>query len=143
MKIHILRPAENSIEGFERVETSQAGFDLSNYSNNECELIFANNILDIISMESLNSALQAMVSKLRIGGSIVLGGTDVRLLAKSITGKTLGPEQISNIFSVSLGMYDPEYICKLLRQLGLTIETSIISGGMHYEIKATRKQQTA
>jgi hypothetical protein len=56
--------------------------------NAECEEILALNIMDYIPTEIVYNILKHYVSKLRHGGKIILGGTDLVLLSKEIvTGR--------------------------------------------------------
>ena len=62
MKLHLVTKDQQSIEGFKRVEFLGEQIDLSDISDNECELILANDLLNDFSYskiaELINSKLQ-------------------------------------------------------------------------------------
>ena len=53
MKIHITRPQEESIENYKRIEVHDNSLDLSMISDNECESILANELLDSFSIDKI------------------------------------------------------------------------------------------
>ena len=75
--------------------------------------------------------------KLRINGSIVIGGTDMRLFCKNVTNGSVDTGQASRIIGVVQSMTVLNDIVNLIRSSGLNIESTQITG-IHYEIKATR-----
>jgi hypothetical protein len=52
--------------------------------NNECVEIIADKICDYLPRNQLFKTLEYYLTKLRIGGKIVIGGTEVRELAKNL-----------------------------------------------------------
>jgi hypothetical protein len=81
--------------------------------------------------------VQQIVKKLRLGGTLVIGGTDIRLFAKNVSNCLIGEGEASQIIKEKLSMTNPQKIIGLLSQLGLKVQSSIISG-VHYEITAVR-----
>jgi hypothetical protein len=51
---------------------------------NECTEIYGPNILDYIHISSFNAVIDHYISKLRHGGRLILGGTDIRDISKKI-----------------------------------------------------------
>ena len=45
MKVHIVKPGQKAIENFKKVECLNNNIDLSEISDNECELIMANDVI--------------------------------------------------------------------------------------------------
>ena len=78
-KIHVVRKDEESIEGYEKVEITPEGINMTAISQNECSLILASDIVDAIPTHDVPNALGLFASKLRIGGSLVTGGFDINL----------------------------------------------------------------
>ena len=79
MKLHIVKPEQESIENYTRVDANPDSLDLSKVSDNECTMILANDILDLFHIDNLPQLLEHLVKKIRMGGELVVGGTDVRL----------------------------------------------------------------
>jgi len=138
MKVHIVRPGEQSIEGFERVEISpQFGVDVSQYSDNEIEEIFANDLIDSLSSDQVGEVVVSLVRKMRLGGRIVVGGTDLRMFAKMVINGSMNEEAASQMIGKSNCMVSTNIIMDTLRQCNLNIQASYING-VHYEIEAKR-----
>ena len=138
MKVHIVRPGEESIGGVERVEISPAfGVDVSQYSDNEIEEIFANDLIDSIPSDQVGATINSLVRKMRLGGRMVIGGTDLRLFCKMVISGSMNEEAANKIIGKSSSMIPTNLIMNTLRQCGLNIQASYING-VHYEIEAKR-----
>jgi len=134
MKVNFVRVGEPHIEGYVRAE---ALGDLNQFANSECDTIFANNILDSFSLHGAYEAISLMRSKLRMGGALVIGGTDLRLFCKSVINGSISSEDGSQLVASCGSMHESNKVKHYLQQLGLVIDTSSIQG-THYEFKATR-----
>jgi hypothetical protein len=138
MKVHIVRPGEESIGGFERIEISPVfGLDVSQYSDNEIEEIFANDLIDSVPSDKVGETIAALVRKMRLGGRMVIGGTDLRLFCKMVISGSMNEEAANKIIGKSSSMIPTSLIMNTLRQCGLNIQASYING-VHYEIEAKR-----
>ena len=139
MKLHILREDQQPVEGFEIVKVSPNNMTLDHIVNNQCELILAPDIFDSFTVNAFPQLMQALVAKLRIGGELVLGGTDGRLLAKAVINGLLDVERSSNIVSSLMSATSEKFVRELVQSAGLKIASSRIDG-LHFEIKAVRGQ---
>ena len=137
MKLHIVKPGQESIENYVRVEVAPNTLDVSTVSDNECTSIVANDILDLFSIDNIPKVLEHLTTKMRMGGDLVIGGTDVRLFCKYVTNDQVDELSAAQLIGTCESMTTFDQISNTLQSLGLNIVSSQISG-MHYEIKAAR-----
>lgn len=110
--------------------------------NAECKEINAPNILDFVEVEQHASYIQHLVSKLRHGGTLVIGGTDIISVSLAIFNKSLTNEQANHIIygvqtePVKKGLSCLEDLRKLLLSCGLKIKQQI--PGLQMLIVASR-----
>lgn len=102
-------------------------FDLQ-INDNECTEIIADNILDYIPHSQLIPVLTHYVSKMRHGGKIILGGTDLIESMKVLLSDMNIEESNSRLFGnqkhiwdFKKGGYTCDIIAKCLQSLGLRI----------------------
>ena len=79
-----------------------------------------------------------LVKRLRLGGTLVVGGTDLRIFSLNVINGMLTPDEASNIISSVSSMNNAGTITEIIRELNLTIVSTQI-GGVHYEVSAERK----
>jgi len=137
MKIHIVKPGQQAIENFKKVECLDNSVDLSEISDNECELIMANDIIDSFDIPNIEGLLKSLISKLRINGTIIVGGTDVRLLCKNVINDQISEVEASRIISGLKSATNLESMRASLMNTGLNFVSSQISG-IHYELTMKR-----
>ena len=78
-----------------------------------------------------------MAKKIRIQGTLVVGGTDIRLFCKHVTNGSINEAEASKIIDTVKSMTTLNESVDFIRALGLNIESTQING-IHYEIKAKR-----
>lgn len=142
MKVHLVKSEENLIKGYKAViilpVNSLAKLNnLSTLSDNECEFILANDLLDEFSRHEIPETIKMLTKKLRINGTLVVGGTDMRVFCKSVINSTLDENQASEIIRTKQSMTNLQDILTILQSTGLKIQSSQIVG-THYEITAVR-----
>ena len=137
MKIHIVKPGQQAIENFKKVECLDNSVDLSEISDNECELIMANDIIDSFDIPNIEGLLKSLISKLRINGTIIVGGTDVRLLCKNVINDQISEVEASRIISGLKSATNLESMRASLMNTGLNFVSSQLSG-IHYELTMKR-----
>lgn len=137
MKLHILKQGQEPVKGYETVFVQNDNLSLEHVSNNECEFILAPDIMDSFSAAARNQLVGGLVSKLRMGGTLVIGGTHVRLFSKAVLNGMLSHDQASDIIGSLRSMSYPQDVVTSLENLKLTIN-SVTMDGLHYEIKAVR-----
>ena len=138
MKLHIVKPEQESIENYTRVDANPDSLDLSKVSDNECTMILANDILDLFHIDNVPQLLEHLVKKIRMGGELVVGGTDIRLLSRAVVSGSMGVAQANEVLYAKRACSDVNTILDLLRSLGLTIISSKVAG-LHYEIESRRE----
>jgi hypothetical protein len=139
MKIHIIKQGETAIEGYKKIELLP-GFmllGLDEVSDNEADVIFANDILDALPANVIQQTISQLATKLRLGGTLTVGGTELRTFTKNVTNQTIPEEQAVDIISNSQSMVNVNKLSDLMRSIGLEIETTTING-LHCEVKCVR-----
>jgi len=136
-KIHVVTAGSETIQGYDKVEVSEKGIDMSGVSDNECSFILASDIIDEIPTDNIGDAMQIFVSKMRMGSTLITGGTDIRLLSRAVVRGDIPVTDASRLMSVSSSCVDLRTIIGILKSLGLTIKSTAYQG-VRYEIEATR-----
>ena len=139
MKIHIIKQGETAIEGYKKIELLP-GFmllGLDEVSDNEADVIFANDILDALPANVIQQTIAQLATKLRLGGTLTVGGTELRTFTKNVTNQTIPEEQAVDIIRNSQSMVNVNKLSDLMRSMGLEIETTTING-LHCEVKCVR-----
>jgi hypothetical protein len=137
-KVQISADATTGIVGYDQiVVTPNQGISMDEYSDNSCDSIFAPDILDSYSISNHQPLIGRMVQKLRLGGNLVVGGTNISSFCKTFTNGVMSEQDFSDIISKTTSMTKPDSIEKIIRGLGLEIETMSLDG-LHFELKAKR-----
>lgn len=138
-KLQVLQANQEPVKGYDTVLVTQNNIDLSQVTNNECDSILASDVLDSFAAPNAPQLIQGLVSKLRLNGELVLGGTDVRLFARAVTNGQIAPVDASNVVTNVHSMTTSEQVKEICTQLGLQIQ-SVHLDGLHYEVKVKRVQ---
>lgn len=142
MKVQLVKSENNSIKGYKSIAllplASLAKLNnLNLLSDNECEFILASDVLDEFQNQEIVSVIDALVKKLRVNGTLVIGGTDIRIFCKSITNGLINELDGSSIVASKQSMTNMQNIIDILKNFGLKIQSSRIIG-INYEITAVR-----
>lgn len=137
MKVQILRQGQTPIQGYNPIFLDVNRINLEGLADNQCEMILAADIFESISYQNIAPVLQALLSKLRLNGELVVGGTEMNLLGSAISNGLLTDEQCSNILGSLHCALDARKVADTLRQMNLSIQ-SMHMDGIHFEIKAKR-----
>jgi len=138
MKIHIVDPDQETIEGYERVEVTKGNVDLSKYADNECDFILASDCINGMSIEQAHQTVVGIRKKMRINAKLVIGGLDIRLIARHIIRGGWNTQEANAAIFNNRSCLDLNYTKNLIESCGLKVETTRILG-LSYEIEATRK----
>ena len=138
MKIHIVQENEEHIQGYERVVITEEGVELEKVSDNECTFILASGCLDAIRIENIEEFLIKLRQKMRIGASLAIGGTDLRVFCRAVVNGGIAPQDASKVFAKNRSCSDVNHVVDVLQKLGLKVMTTTISG-VYYEIEASRQ----
>lgn len=138
MKLQIIKKNQEGIGGYEIVKVDQPNtLELTHIIDNSCEIILASDLVDSFHVSVIPQLCQTLLSKLRLGGELVLGGTDVRFFAKYVSNGLIKPSEACNIVCTAYCMSTSDMIKEELAKLNLKI-VSIHMDGLHYEVKAER-----
>jgi hypothetical protein len=137
MKIQIVDDAQKFIQGYKTVLFSEMQSSFVSISNNECESILANDVLDYVMTKDILQIIQLLVSKLRFNGTLVIGGKDLQMFCKHVNNGLINEETAGQIISTCKSLSNYITVRDIMSSMGLKIE-SIQLNGIHYEITATR-----
>jgi len=138
MKLQIIEDESQKIEGFETVFLNQQNqqLNLDNIPDNSCELIITKNALD--NTYNAKESLAKICSKLRIGGSVVVSGVELRCFFKNVINGIVNEESASALVGKNLSISTIGSVKEFLRSLNLFIKSSTINGVV-YEVTAERR----
>lgn len=139
MKIQLVKNKEDAISGYQPILYSSSLMlnNLQSVSDNQGEVILASNILDDFAAKSHKDVILSLVKKLRMNGSLVVGGTDIRIFCKSVVNSTITESDASDIIGSRQSMSNLQNTIEILKSFGLKIQSTHITG-MHYEVTAVR-----
>jgi hypothetical protein len=137
MKIHVTRMDQETVENYDHVVVSDNHINFLDISDNECQEILANDVLDNFSIDKVGECITSLVNKLRLGGTLVVGGKDVRLFAKAVLNNGISEIVASEIVNSCQSMSSINDVVPVLQHLGLKIINTNVAG-IHYEVKASR-----
>ena len=139
MKIQILdRAYEQAVEGYDKhIDFANLSSGLSELSDNQCTYVLAPELLSGCALPQYPELLTALVSKLRMNGELVVGGTELRAFTDTVRNKKLDIQTANQIVSRCQSMANVHEVCTLINSLG-KFQVTWSCSGIHYEIKARR-----
>jgi hypothetical protein len=137
MKLQILMQDEDKIEGFTSVKLPELPSAAPNIADNECEVIVATKILNLLQQEQIEGFVTMLTTKLRRGGTLVLSGIEPKVLCKMISNDTIRVETLNNVVAQCNSTFPLKDCLSLLSGKGLQIKNAAIQG-VEYEIQAQR-----
>lgn len=106
-------------------------------ADNECDVILAPEIMSYIPYSSYASAISLLLKKLRTGGELIIGGTEIGAFGDNVL--KMDTEAANLVVSKSASMAEVNDVCDLVKQLtGEGYQISWSCTGVHYEIKIRR-----
>lgn len=138
MKIYITENSDDSIQGYKTIPIIYGKIDLSDVPNNGAEKIIAKNALDQVTFGLLSDFLQSLVSRMRFGCELVLSGTDIGSLSKSIIDGRLTTKEYNSIIFTKKAIYSVNEILEQLKSHNLIIN-SVSMNGNNYELNVSRQ----
>jgi len=133
--VAILPMGSEHPEGYQVLEVINGNFNIDQFSEGECVEILAPNLLNLVEFSSLNTVISKVLSKLRAGGTLVIGGTDANMLARAIINNTVNLESLNQHIYNTASITDLQTSVGFLKSLGLKI-ISANYNGLTYEIKS-------
>lgn len=122
------------------IATSLADLNLDIYcENNECTEILAPELLDYIPFHKVFNFLHMLHRKMRLGSRLIIGGTEPRLLARSIIDGELDQKQYNQIVysDGKSGTVPCSDLCEMLKSVGLQVVSRKLDG-VTYIVEACR-----
>lgn len=137
-KVHILPAGKPSIEGYLSIPVHpNESIEMSEHSDNSFDNIFAPDLLDVYSKQNHQPLLNLLATKLRMGGTMVIGGTNLSVFCKSFVNGLISEADSSEIVSTTSSMSTPRTVSDMVRAMGLKID-SVHIDGLHFEVKTSR-----
>ena len=136
MKIQIINNNNQTVSGYQNIHFNSFDNEFNNISNNSCEEIIAPDIIDYVEFKEIIPTIEKLIRKLRLGGSMVIGGKDINLFAKYIKNNSINETDASNIICACKSLVSYKTIENILQQMN--IKYTIQLNGVSYEIRASR-----
>ena len=137
-KVQITPVGKESIEGYTQIAVQpNEGISMDEFNDNSCDSILASDILDSYALQNHQPLLNLMVSKLRLGGDLVVGGTCIGAFCRTALTGVISHNEASNMIGQTSSMSEPNIVRGHIEGLGLKVE-SVHIDGLHFEVKAKR-----
>jgi fumarate hydratase class II len=130
MKINV---ENGDIEGYVSKEIS-----LEDVHDSQCTEILAPQIVNRIHYTQLQDTLKHWLQKLRIGGTVILGGYDAVEFSKNVINYSLSREQKNLIVSESGSFLALDEITELVKQTGFKVLKRSLNG-ISYTLELTKE----
>lgn len=137
MKINITVTDDKFISGYNNILLQNLPDESQKIVNNSCNEIIATNIIDYVEQEQIDGLLKLLITKLRMGGSLVISGLNLDIIVRNLLNKTLPESDFNNMIKAVRSIHSRKYVSDLLTNNNLKIYSSVTKGHI-YEIVATR-----
>jgi hypothetical protein len=137
MKIHITENVSKAIEGYGMIPIVYGKADLGAIPDNSLTEIIAIDAIDSIPSDLLSQFIESLVSKMRLGSSLILGGIELGVVSRSLINGRLTSFSFNDIMSKKKSIHSSKDIVDLLKSHNVNIDNVQIIGN-HYEITASR-----
>lgn len=138
MKIYISEKIDKAIEGFRLIPVVYGEIDLSSVPDNAASTVVAIDAIDSISYNKLEEFIAKVCSKLRLNGTVYLGGLDAYATSRNLLSGAISIQDFNDQIAQKGGIYSSKHLLDLLQKHQLFIN-SVIYKGNYYEITAQRK----
>jgi hypothetical protein len=136
MKIYITE-GNDKIENYNTIKLENFQDEMKEVINNSCTEVVAHNVIDKIKSVDIEKFVTILCSKLRIGGKIIITGTDLGTLSRGVINNTISSQDYSSIIENKASLNYMHNINAMLKKFNLTIDSGLIRG-TNYEIIANR-----
>jgi len=137
MKLYISENIDKSIQGYVIIPIVYGEFDLTKIPDNSATEIVAIDAIDSIKYDKIKTFISTIITKMRIGCNLYLGGTDIYAVSRHIIDGTNSLEAINTELLNKTGAYSLKFILELLKDSGVRINSATFKGD-NYEISAIR-----
>jgi len=139
MKLFISENIDKNLQGYTIVPIIYGEIDISNIPNNSATSIVAIDALDSIKYDNIIEFLRLVISKMRLGCVLHLGGIDAYAISRELLNGAKSIEEFNKELCSNNGVYSSKFISDILHGNKLKIK-SIVYKGNRYEISATRSE---
>ena len=157
MKLNLIRKQEEYLHGYKNVSLfispeAQKDIVLGDYANldalctaNECTELRAIDILDYYNVDQYDKIVSNWTSKLRHGGTIIIGGLDIIEVNTALYNNSISPEEFNTLvfgtttksWNVKKSLVSIHQMGNLLLSKGLSLVAKEFDN-LHYCITARR-----
>lgn len=141
MKIYITEHLDKAIEHYKIIPILYGKIDTISIPNNSATEVVAIDAIDSIPSNLLVEFVQSIRQKMRVGASLVIGGTELSALARDIINNKISTKDFNELIFNKRGIYRSLDIVDLLKQAELVIDKITIRG-YNYEIAASRSNDS-
>lgn len=127
----------NKIENYNTIKLENFQDEIKEVINNSCTEIVAHDVIDKIKHGDIEKFVTILCSKLRIGGKVIITGTDLGTLSRGVINNTISSQDYSSIIENKASLSYMHNISSMLKKFNLTIDSGLIRG-TNYEIVANR-----
>jgi hypothetical protein len=120
------------------IKISHGVIDLEDISDNECVEIDASEAVSYFMYHTLDYAISTISRKLRLGGELVIGGVDARLMSLGYLNGNITEEQFNEASSQFTCLTTSGVVTEKLSDAGVTV-IHVTTDKMFFRIKATRR----
>lgn len=141
MKLQILKQGEQPVENYNAVFIDSNGdidpVSFNEVSDNECTEILAGDILNYCTAQEIPACVDLVMKKLRLNGSLTVGGTDIRLFCKSVINNIIDKQSACDMISNFKSMSTLDDAMQALAKHDVEIINTTMSS-VHYTVKVRR-----
>lgn len=138
MKINITSDPSKSISGYKNYFTyNNDSLDLSDVVPNCCSEILLTG-LDYVSQSKIDDVLNQAISKLRVGGKLLISGLNLDTFVRNVLSEQMSEKEASHLIENIKSVRSRLSITKSIQNRNLLVEYSISKGNI-YELSAIRK----
>jgi hypothetical protein len=137
MKLQIINNNNEEISGFISIPISNRQ-DISKIVHNSCTEIIAFNVMDKLPYNDAIEFLISLLSRVRLGGTITIGGINFISLAQNIVSGDITSEETSELISNTKSVIDTRIINKILESNKFVVDHLLLLDKYYYELRASR-----
>jgi len=138
MRIQILKNLEDALGGIDSLVIENDKVEsLSSVVANSCTLVIIDKSLDLLSYESSVKCISESLTKVRLGGDIIINGLCLESLYGLYKSNQLDIHKINTVLFELKSVQNYNNILYTLEQSGFNVEV-FAKNGIYYEIKAKR-----
>lgn len=136
MNIYIAKD-DSTIENFTTIKIQDFQTEMQKLVNNCCDNIVADDIVDFLNPDSINTFIGALASKLRTGGNLAITGVELGVFCRHAVDEVISSEDFSKVINSRSSISSVNDITDILKKYKLIVNSASIKG-IKYDVSATR-----